>query len=82
MCHPQTLVGCSVKSYISFNLFKSVVITIILFIQANVLFLLVPVMVVSSQVGDATRSKPKCKACKKPMKGHKNVKDCPKNQKK
>ena len=33
------------------------------------------------QVGDATRSKPKCKACKKPMKGHKNVKDCPNTKK-
>ena len=25
------------------------------------------------------RTKPKCKVCKQPMKGHKNVKDCPKN---
>lgn len=26
------------------------------------------------------RAKPTCSACKKPMKGHKNVIDCPKNK--
>ena len=44
--------------------------------------LLVPVTVVSNNPEETTRSKPKCKACKQPMKGHKNVKDCPKNQNK
>ncbi|CAB3995098.1 Hypothetical predicted protein [Paramuricea clavata] len=41
----------------------------------------VPAVVVSNP-GDSTRSKPKCKACKRPMKGHKKFKDCPKNQNK
>jgi hypothetical protein len=44
--------------------------------------LLVPVIVVSNNPEETTRSKPKCKACKQPMKGHKNVKDSPKNQNK
>jgi hypothetical protein len=44
--------------------------------------LLVPVIVVSNNPEETTRSKPKYKACKQPMKGHKNVKDSPKNQNK
>lgn len=31
------------------------------------------------QVAQKTKSAPKCKACRQPMKGHKYVKDCPKN---
>lgn len=30
---------------------------------------------------NTTRARPSCSLCKKPMKGHKNVADCPKNRK-
>ena len=43
--------------------------------------ILVPVVVVPNP-SESTRNKPKCTACKQPMKGHKNVKDCPKKTKK
>jgi hypothetical protein len=42
--------------------------------------LLVPVIMVSNNPQDTPRNTPKCKACKLPMKGHKNLKDCPKTQ--
>ncbi|XP_028400848.1 uncharacterized protein LOC114523975 [Dendronephthya gigantea] len=42
----------------------------------------VPTVVIPNPGDSTARNKPKCKACKQPMKGHKNVKDCPKNQNK
>lgn len=39
-------------------------------------------IVSDEQTSDKTvRAKPRCAMCNQPMKGHKNVKDCPKNRK-
>ena len=40
---------------------------------------LVPVAETASKQSE--RAKPRCKSCNQPMKGHKNVLDCPKKQK-
>lgn len=29
---------------------------------------------------EKTRAQPRCSTCKNPMKGHKNIKDCPRNR--
>jgi len=34
----------------------------------------------SNDVTTLTRAKPRCSLCRQPMKGHQNVKDCPKNR--
>ena len=44
------------------------------------LFALVPVTVIQEQPQTTTRKPRDCIACKQPMKGYKNVTNCPRNQ--
>ena len=50
------------------------------YVNLNIFFVVILVSDIAQPISVSTRAKPRCTTCGNPIKGHKNVVDCIKNQ--